>query len=73
MSHDAVNTSPHTHCNPAIFVVYKLVYGQARTRECIVTIAMPCTAEADKGICHSLGLWIHCHHRPGNSKRTNLR
>ena len=36
MSHDAVNTSPHTHCNPAIFVVFKLVYGQARTRECIV-------------------------------------
>ena len=36
MSHDAVNTSPHTHCNPAIFVVFKLVYGQARAREYIV-------------------------------------
>jgi hypothetical protein len=63
-SHEAVNASPHTHCNPAIFVVYTLVYCQARTRECIVTVAMPCTAEADESICHGLGLWIHCHHRP---------
>ena len=65
-SHEAVNASPHTHCNPAIFVVYTLVYCQARTRECIVTVAMPCTAEADEGIRHSLGLWIHGHHRTGN-------
>eukprot|EP01046_Picozoa_sp_COSAG06_P054713 COSAG06_NODE_9830_length_1807_cov_49.642272_1_plen_187_part_10 len=36
ISHEAVNASPHTHCNPAIFAVYKLVYGQARARECIV-------------------------------------
>jgi hypothetical protein len=47
MSHDAVKTSPHTHCNPAIFTVYKLVYCQARTHECIVTVAMSCTAEAN--------------------------
>ena len=33
MSHDAVKVSPHTHCKPAIFPVYKLVYCQARPRE----------------------------------------
>ena len=66
MSHDAVNASPHTQCNPAIFVVYKLVYGQARTRECVIITTMPSATKTDEGICNGLGLWIHGHQRTGN-------